>query len=536
MSRLRHLASLALLAGGLIAPATALALASSGGGDGPGERATECAHARPVSLGAGNECQEGEDAGKPSSGSGEETPEPQSGGEPPGLGGAQGAQPPTAEAPTGEAPAGETGPPTAADGPEGAGEAQPPSQASAMAPQPSQPPGQPSLVPGPERRSGGTPGPSDPASPARPGKSIRARGGHAPGRSGEPRHRSSGRARATKPVSLSPAATRHTGGTLAPLRPDARPARLETGLSDNPAASLAAGLLEPAPSIAVPVGLSLEGSAPPAFLVAIYKQAAHRYDVPWRVLAAINSIETDYGRDLSVSSAGAQGWMQFMPSTWAVYGQEGNPYDPHDAIFAAARLLRAAGAAHDLRRAIFAYNHADWYVAAVLWRASTIDVRAHAAKGRSHRYALPLDGRYMDRLGRTDDGVDIETAPNGAAVYSIASGIVVAVASDPGGFGPDYPVVLTTSGPLAGRYIYYGHVAASLVRTGQPVSAGQPIAVVGHTGDASSLGHGHIEIGFCDSSGDPLNHHGAAEAWTPSGEVMRSVLVSLSAYRGIESR
>jgi murein DD-endopeptidase MepM/ murein hydrolase activator NlpD len=296
-------------------------------------------------------------------------------------------------------------------------------------------------------------------------------------------------------------------------------------------ADLPSGTLGGAVPVALPAGLSAELTSPPPFLVPIYKQAGRRYHVPWRVLAAINSIETDYGRELAVSSAGAVGWMQFMPGTWRTYGDGGNPYDPHDAIFAAARLLHAAGASHDLRAAIFAYNHASWYVAAVLWRASTISAHAHA-RGARHGYSLPLDARYMHQLGRTDDGVDIETAPDGAAVYSIARGVVVAVASDPGGFGPNYPVVLTTSGPLAGRYIYYGHVAASLVRPGQRVFSGEPIAIVGHTGDAADLGHGHIEIGFCDASGDPLNHHGSLP-WTPSGQVMRSVLASLSRRLGI---
>jgi murein DD-endopeptidase MepM/ murein hydrolase activator NlpD len=60
------------------------------------------------------------------------------------------------------------------------------------------------------------------------------------------------------------------------------------------------------------------------------------------------------------------------------------------------------------------------------------------------------------------------------------------------------------------------------------VSAGQPIAVMGHTGDAASLGHGHIEIGFSDSSGNPIDHHGT-QAWTPSGAAMRRVLVLLLA-------
>ena len=98
----------------------------------------------------------------------------------------------------------------------------------------------------------------------------------------------------------------------------------------------------------------------------------------WEVLAAINEIETDYGRNHNISSAGALGWMQFMPATWKQYGTDANrdgrkdPFNPVDAIFAAARYLRAAGADDDLRRAIFAYNHADWYVESVLMRARLI--------------------------------------------------------------------------------------------------------------------------------------------------------------------
>jgi murein DD-endopeptidase MepM/ murein hydrolase activator NlpD len=274
---------------------------------------------------------------------------------------------------------------------------------------------------------------------------------------------------------------------------------------------------------------------PPKFLIPIYKAAGKRfYHIPWQILAAINAVETNYGRDLRVSAKGAIGWMQFMPATWMQYGMavDGytvpNPYNPRDAIFSAARYLAANGAPKHMRKALFAYNHARWYVDAVLWRAQVIS--DHALKGRhgKHGYALPLDGPYMRQLGRTDDGVDIEDAPDGAAVYSIAPGKVTAVASDPTGFGPNYPVIRVTKGPLAGQYIYYGHVAASLVHLGQNVIAGQPIAVMGHTGDAASLGHGHIEIGFSDALGDPLNHHGAV-AWTPSGDAMRHVLIALSA-------
>jgi murein DD-endopeptidase MepM/ murein hydrolase activator NlpD len=280
------------------------------------------------------------------------------------------------------------------------------------------------------------------------------------------------------------------------------------------------------------------GDLPPSDLIPIYKAAGRRYHVPWQVLAAINGIETNYGRNLSVSSAGAIGWMQFMPATWSEYaispaGQgQPSPYDPRAAIFAAAHLLAANGGGHHLRQAIFAYNHASWYVDAVLWREQLIiDWAARDQRTGSLGYALPLQSAYMSQLGRTDEGVDIETAPDGAAVYSITPGVVTAVASDPTGFGPDYPVIRVTSGPLAGHYVYYGHVAASLVDVGQRVSAGQPIAVMGHTGDAASLGHGHIEIGFSDATGNPLNHPGTAA--TPSGAAMRSFLVELTSAFGI---
>jgi hypothetical protein len=116
----------------------------------------------------------------------------------------------------------------------------------------------------------------------------------------------------------------------------------------------------------------------PPFLLPIYQAAGIQYGIRWEVLAAINEIETDYGRNLNVSSAGALGWMQFMPATWKAYGVDANkdrvkdPYNPVDAIFAAARYLRAAGAEQDLKKAIFAYNHADWYVESVLMRARVI--------------------------------------------------------------------------------------------------------------------------------------------------------------------
>jgi hypothetical protein len=113
----------------------------------------------------------------------------------------------------------------------------------------------------------------------------------------------------------------------------------------------------------------------PLFLLPIYQAAAVQYGVPWPVLAAINEVETNFGADLSVSTAGAVGWMQFMPETWLQYGVDAlgagyaDPYNPVDAIFAAARYLHAAGAASNLRAAILAYNHSEAYVESVLLRA-----------------------------------------------------------------------------------------------------------------------------------------------------------------------
>ncbi len=113
----------------------------------------------------------------------------------------------------------------------------------------------------------------------------------------------------------------------------------------------------------------------PLFLLPIYQAAAVQYGVPWPVLAAINEVETNFGADLAVSTAGAVGWMQFMPETWLQYGVDAvnagyaDPYNPVDAIFAAARYLHAAGASSNLRAAILAYNHSEAYVESVLLRA-----------------------------------------------------------------------------------------------------------------------------------------------------------------------
>jgi hypothetical protein len=133
---------------------------------------------------------------------------------------------------------------------------------------------------------------------------------------------------------------------------------------------------------------------PPRYL-SLYRQAARRYGLDWAVLAGIGKVECDHGRDPdpsctkegAVNSAGAGGPAQFLASTWSAYGVDGDGdgradrWDPSDAVFAMANYLHASGAPGDYRKAIFAYNHAGWYVAEVEHWASLYRGAAEAGGG-----------------------------------------------------------------------------------------------------------------------------------------------------------
>jgi murein DD-endopeptidase MepM/ murein hydrolase activator NlpD len=129
-------------------------------------------------------------------------------------------------------------------------------------------------------------------------------------------------------------------------------------------------------AVSVPVSFTSPPAQPQRLsadeLRPIWQQAGTAYGIPWQVLAAINKIESNFGQNMGPSSAGAIGWMQFMPSTWLRWGTDadGNgladPWTAADAIYSAARYLAAAGGQTDIERGVFAYNHADWYVKEVL--------------------------------------------------------------------------------------------------------------------------------------------------------------------------
>ena len=205
----------------------------------------------------------------------------------------------------------------------------------------------------------------------------------------------------------------------------------------------------------------------PPFLLPIYQAAGIQYDVPWQVLAGINEIETDYGRNLSVSSAGAVGWMQFLPSTWKEWGIDANgdgvadPYNPVDAIFSAARYLHAAGASKDISQAIFAYNHANWYVQSVLLRAKLIGgmpsqlvgaltglVEGHFPVAAPSKYADDaVEKLAKQRVKSGNAAVPIESDPTATAVsiYAKQNSPVIAV--------NDGKIVKIGQSPQLGRYL-----------------------------------------------------------------------------------
>jgi cell wall-associated NlpC family hydrolase len=157
------------------------------------------------------------------------------------------------------------------------------------------------------------------------------------------------------------------GGSTGGTAPESTETETPVGATTAPPAGAFAIPSLPASSCAI--------NGVPPVLIPIYQRASAQYGLGPQgpaILAGINAIETAFGTNLGPSSAGAVGWMQFMPETWASYGVDANgdgvkdPNNPEDAIFAAAGYLKAAGMPADTYGAIFAYNHADWYVEDVL--------------------------------------------------------------------------------------------------------------------------------------------------------------------------
>ena len=250
-----------------------------------------------------------------------------------------------------------------------------------------------------------------------------------------------------------------SGGTQARSRAHQRQhtsptaTRTANGVPTNANPTLTVANFGPAP-LGVPSFLIDQFTIPP-FLLQIYQACGTQYGIPWEVLAGINRIETAFGTNLNVSSAGAVGWMQFLPSTWKTYGVDANgdrrkdPYNPWDAICAAARYLKAAGGDTDLRGAIFAYNHADWYVDEVLLYARQYGrlpaplLSSITGLTEGNRFPVAAKARYADDIserqaarrakphkgsaGNVADVISSSPTRRGINIYSHEGAPVVAV-------------------------------------------------------------------------------------------------------------
>jgi hypothetical protein len=172
----------------------------------------------------------------------------------------------------------------------------------------------------------------------------------------------------------------------------------------------------------------------PPFLLPIYQACGTEYGIPWEVLASINKIESGFGTNMGPSSAGAIGWMQFLPSSWEAFGLDANgdgkkdPYNPVDAICAAAHYLKLGGGDHDLYQAIFSYNHADWYVQEVLGYARAYGklptdlVGSLTGLTEGAHFPVAADASYADDLSARE--ALQRSAPGAEEAYGDASEVI----------------------------------------------------------------------------------------------------------------
>ncbi len=252
-------------------------------------------------------------------------------------------------------------------------------------------------------------------------------------------------------------------------------------------------------SLGQPVAGAEQIAGIPAEYLQLFQAAGARYGIPWEVLAGIGKVECDDGQDPdpsctqegAVNYAGAGGPMQFLSSTWAIYGVDANGdgradrWNPADAIFAAARYLDANGAPGEMQRAIFAYNHSQAYVEAVLRWASlyeheamalTAAPKASGAAGPALAFALSQLGVPYLYGGEGPHGFDCSGLVQ--AAYR-ASGIdLPRTAQEQFDAGPRLPA----GAPLEpGDLVFFGASASDVTHVGIVMRPGEMVDAP-HTG------------------------------------------------------
>ncbi len=301
----------------------------------------------------------------------------------------------------------------------------------------------------------------------------------------------------------------------------------------------------------------------PAVAYEAYVKAAQKHGLDWVYLAAIGEQESGHGTAYGnkLDSAGtakpgvfgtptpygrAMGPMQFIPSTWKAYGRDGNgdgkkdPQNIYDAAFASAAYLRASGAPGNWDKAIYAYNHAGWYVTQVKEKAAKY--RKEAANSPvSSPISTTIDGRVWP-VGKGNIGAHFGQAggswssgyhtgqdfgrKQGTTIYAAHDGQVVEA-----GFGTRHSgwaggLVIVRASTKQGAVVetWYAHQSKVDVKKGDTVKAGQRIGRVGSTGNSTGP-HLHFEVTINGKRTDPLKWLSGAEDAPTGDRIASSVFI-----------
>ncbi len=271
---------------------------------------------------------------------------------------------------------------------------------------------------------------------------------------------------------------------------------LSVGTKTWPVLSLKPGTIDP--SALVRGGIDI-----PTDQLGVMLQVGHDTDIPWQIFGAIAKVESDLGRNMATSTAGAIGYGQFMPSMWEIFGEGGDPYDFNDVIPAMSRFLLDSGAPDDIPVALFAYNHSWPYVAQVLSYAASFGYPGLDGIGQGVTEGLiwPVVGPISSYFGPEHSlGIDVDqTMAPGTAIVAAHSGKVLYAGGDPCCSYGRYVILASASGLTT----LYAHFELVTVDTGQTVRQGEPLGIVGNTGYSTGT-HLHFEVIDRGVRRDPL--------------------------------